>query len=102
MCVTASLPRIATRPFVIVVFPLAESPTTPRMMGRAMSCLPTSSSKSRKIAAAARCRAVARAHRPPRELRQPLVLADDLRTVARTAIELLHACGGDDRRERED
>src|SRR3954464_10212109 len=36
MWVTASLPRGATRPFVIVVFPLAESPTTPRMMGRAM------------------------------------------------------------------
>src|SRR3954471_11489808 len=40
MWVTLSLPRISTSPFVRVVFPVAESPTTPRMIGRAMCCSP--------------------------------------------------------------
>jgi hypothetical protein len=40
---------------VIVVFPLAESPTTPRMMGRAMSAVSLTRRPkwSQKIAAAA-------------------------------------------------
>jgi hypothetical protein len=37
--VTFSSPRISTSPFEIVVLPAAESPTTPRMMGRAIQLL---------------------------------------------------------------
>src|ERR1044071_5841833 len=48
MWVTFSLPRISTSPFVRVVFPVAESPTTPRMIGRAMcAVLPWSVSSKR-------------------------------------------------------
>ena len=47
MWVTFSLPRISTRPLVSVVFPVAESPTTPRMIGRAMLRSPLSVSSKR-------------------------------------------------------
>src|SRR4051795_4029962 len=37
MCVTRCSPRMRTSPRVIVVLPAAESPTTPRMIGRGTS-----------------------------------------------------------------
>src|SRR3954469_1716798 len=36
MCVTCCSPSTRTSPRVMVVLPAAESPTTPRMMGRGM------------------------------------------------------------------
>jgi len=34
------MPMISTRPVVIVVFPVAESPTTPTMIGRGVRSSP--------------------------------------------------------------